>query len=371
MAKTVNRKERAIDTVNAIRSKASAEYQSSIPAFEYGADYNSAMQSIVQYSPFYNEFVSGLVNRIIFTIIQRNTFRNPLSVFRQGGFPLGTDLQHIYVNPASPKAYNINSGAAGLFEDAPADVKVQYFRRNRQDKYKLTVPRETLAGAFTRWEELDDFIQAEIASLYSGNTIDEYNLCKKVFAEAVKANAMVTDETIDYVAGDAVAAAQIVAKLRTLFGKFKFPSSDYNKYQAVAQAAGLTTATPATTWVENDDIVTLIRSDVLTDLDLYVQAQSFNIDRSQLMGNVIEVDSFEYLAGNPTQYAPGTRNTDLADCLAIICDRKAVQVFDNLNMAGGEFFNPDDLKHHYYMHVWQTYAFNLTANAVAILNAHA
>ena len=361
---------RAIDTVNAIRSKASEQYQSSIPRFEYGADYNSAMQSITQYTPFYNEFVNGLVNRIIFSQIQKASFTNPLGVFHRGGNPLGTDIQNLYTNPASPKAYNMNSGAAGLFEDAPADTKVQYFRRNRQDKYKITIAREVLCGAFTKWEDLDGFIQSQISSVYSGMAIDEYNLCKRVFAEGVKAHAVVTDETIDYIEDDEVSAVMLAKKLRTLYGKFKFPSSAYNKYQAVAIANGDVDATPAITWVENNDVVTLIRSDVLSDLDMYVDAQAYNLDKAKLLGEVIEVDNFSYIAGNGDAYAPGTQVDDLKDALAIICDRKAVQVFNNLQMAG-DFFNPDDLKHHYYTHVWQTYALNLCANCVVILNAHA
>lgn len=368
--KNVNQRTRAIDTVNAIRSKASAEYQNSIPRFEYGADYNSAMQTITQYTPFYNEFVNGLVNRIIFTQIQKSSYSNPLAVFHRGGNPLGTDIQNVYTNPASPKAYNMNSGAAGLFEDAPADTKIQYFRRNRQDKYKITIAREVLCGGFTTWEDLDGFIQSQIASVYSGMAIDEFNLCKKVFADAVKNHAIVTDETIDYVEDDEISAVMLAKKLRTLYGKFKFPSSNYNKYQAVAVANGDADATPAVTWVEGNDVVTLIRSDVLSDLDMYVDAQAYNLDKAKLLGEVIEVDSFEYFAGNAGEYKPGTLNTDLKDALAIICDRKAVQVFNNLTMAG-DFFNPDDLKHHYYTHVWQTYALNLCANAVVILNAHA
>lgn len=365
--KTVNPRQRAIDTVNAIRSKASAEYQAQIPRFESGADYTTAMQSIVEFTPFYNEFVSGLVNRIIFTQIQRQSFSNPLQVFHRGGYPLGTDIQNIYFNPSNAKAYDMNSGATGLFETVAPDAKVTYFRRNRQDKYKVTIPREVLAGGFTRWEQLDDFIQQAIASTYSGNSIDEFNLCKKVFATGVANNAIVTDDSIEYTSNDEVSATQLARLLRTYYGKFKFPSSSYNAYGPYARANGVEDATDAITWVENNDVVTLIRSDVLSDLDMYVEAQAFNLDKARLLGNVIEVDTFEYIAGNDTQYIPGTVHNELEKCLAIILDRKAVQVFDNLKMAG-DFFNIDDLKHHYYLHVWQTYGLNLCANCVAILD---
>lgn len=362
----VTPRERAINTVNAIRSQASEQYQSAIPRFEAGADYNSAMQSIVQYAPFYNEFVSGLVNRIMFTQIQRASFNNPLQVLHRGGYPLGTDVQNVYTNPANPKAYNMNSGATGLFENAPATTIVQYFRRNRQDKYKLTINREVLAGGFRSWEDLDAFIQSQMASIYSGMTIDEYNLMKKVFAEGVQEEAIVTDQTITYTPGTEQSALDLAAKLRTYYGQFRFPSYNFNKYQAYAQAHGVTGAPAAKTWVEGDDVLTIIRSDVLTDIDMYVEAQAYNIDKSKLLGQVIEVDNFNYFAGNPNAYEEGTENTDMEDCLAIILDRKAVQVFNNLQMAG-DFFNPDDLMHHYYMHVWQTYVLNLTANCVAIM----
>ena len=358
-----SQRQRAIDTVNAIRSTSSEAYQKAIPQFEQGADYTASMQTIVQYTPFYNEFVSGLVNRIMFTQIERKMFNNPLSIFHRGGSPLGTDVQDIYINPAAPKAYDMNSGAAGLFQDNAADVKVQYFRRNRQDKYKITIPREVLAGGFNSWEQLDSFVQGCINSVYSGNTIDEYNLCKKVFAQAAAQGALTTQD-IAWTDNNADASRALAIALRNLYGKFKFPSSDYNKYADFATAAGLT-VTPAITWVENNDVVVLIKTEVNTAIDMFVEAVAYNLDRSDLLGRIIEVDDFNYIAGPAATYTRGAKSTDMDDCLAIICDRKAVQVWNNLTMAG-DFFNPDDLKHHYYNHVWQTYGFNTCANAVAI-----
>ena len=122
------------------------------------------------YQPMLNEFVTNLINRIALTIVRNKSYSNPLSVFKKGSIPLGTDIQDIFTNPAIAEKYEYsNTAMAKLLTITDPDTHVAYYRRNRQDLYTKTISREGLQGAFVSWEKFNDFIASITTSLYSGN----------------------------------------------------------------------------------------------------------------------------------------------------------------------------------------------------------
>ena len=132
-----------------------------------------------EYQPQLNQFVNNLVNRIAMTIIRNKTYDNPLSVFKKGSMPLGTDIQDLYTNPAERNEYEISDQAAQrLLTLNDPDTNVAYYRRNRQDFYKKTVTREALQAAFVSWDDFNAYVDSITNSLYSGNYIDEFKFTK-------------------------------------------------------------------------------------------------------------------------------------------------------------------------------------------------
>ena len=331
---------------NVIRANSSEVFMNTVPSAT--KDNVQLIKNILfndSYQPMLNEFVNNLINRIGLTIIRNKSFNNPLSIFKKGSVPLGTDIQDIYENPAVAEQYEYsNTAMAKLLTITDPDTHVAYYRRNRKDLYTKTISRENLQGAFVSWEKFEDYISAITTSLYSGNYIDEFKLTKALVDGAYDNNKVIV-ETVNAVTDEASAKA-FVKKARALFNKMKFPSTDYNAYSKFSGAKG-----QITTWTDEDRVVMIVTSDLMAEVDVDVLARAFNIDNTKFLGRVIEVDKFE----NP-------------EIQAVICDEAWFQIYENI-MRFDEFYNARVMAWNEYLHVWQTYAICPFANAVVLATA--
>ncbi len=338
-------KKNLVDVVNALRDS-DATLKAALPVATE-ANIADVGNPILTYVPVANAFLDGLVNKIYMQIIRARAFRNPLALLKKGNAPLGSDIEEIHTNPATPVQYD--GTAETLLKQTPPDVAAAYHRLNRQDVYKLTIERADLRQAFTSWESFGNMVDANVNALYSGNYIDEFKLMLNTMTGALNEDAIVK-QTIDAPTDEATAKA-LIKKMRSLNRKFQLPSTAYNSWAALQAAAGVETPTPRTTWCNPEDVVVVITADTEALLDVEVLAAAFNIDRAQFIANnVIIVDSF----GEDSNIA------------ALMFDRAYVQVYDNLFIAE-PFRNPETLATTYFMHVWQTYSASPFANAVAFV----
>lgn len=360
MRKDTVKAERAVKVFNDARAQATDAYIGAVPEATISMDFTRAFAPLVKYTAFMNEFLSYVVNKLVFQVVESKMYENKFSMFRKPGFPLGTDYEYNYINPATPRAYSVELGDTLLNRKTP-DVKTQYFRRNREDQFWLTIPEPLLRGAFTQWEQLDDFITGAIRSLYSGNAIKEQHLIKTLFVDGVNDGIIRTETITGYDEENAAetSANALIKAVRRLTYNFAFPSAQYNNYADYAQANGLLNATPAITWVETNDIVALIRTSALVNAEVDSLAAAFNLELGDFRSRVVPVDAFAYV-NNEGETIENDR------IIAIITDRKAYEYRDNFTQAS-DFFNAAGLYRNHYLTVFQTYGINLCANAVALL----
>jgi hypothetical protein len=229
-----------------------------------------------------------------------------------------------------------------VFFSVSVDTKVAYYRRNRKDMYTKTIAREALQGAFVSWDKFEGFIASITQSLYSGAYIDEFKYTKALVAGAYENNKAIV-EVVDAVTDDQTGKA-FVKKARNLYKAMRFPSSNYNAYS-------LNTGDnkPVVTWTEPSRIVFMVRADVMTEVDVEVLASAFNMDKTDFLGRVIEVDKFD----------------DAGKVQAIIADEAFFQIYDNI-FRFDEFYNARVMAWNEYLHVWETFAICPFANAVIL-----
>lgn len=333
-----------IKMANLIRQYATPEYKNNVPEVKEGDMIQNIAEPILNYEPFMNEFVNGLVNRIALTMFtKKNAYSNPLNVFKKGKIPLGVDIQNIFTNPATGMPYEMSTNAmTKLLQVYNPDTKVEYFRRNRQWVYPVTISNDQLTGAFVSWEALEELIAQITNSLYSGNYIDEFEMTKDLLSQAVSQDKMIT-QVVGDVTSEATGKAFVKAA-RKLYLKMAFPSSNYNAYSKLGGKGN-----PVKTWTEAENISILITADALTEIDVEVLARAFNLDSTKLMGKIHVVDSFA--------------NDNI---IAVVCDDAFLQIYDNLYKFT-TFYNGVTLTWNYYFHAWNTFAISSFANAVALL----
>lgn len=294
------------------------------------------------YQPMLNEFVTNLINRIALTIVRNKSFDNPLSLFKKGSIPLGTDIQDIFTNPAEAEQYEYsNTAMAKLLTITDPDTHVAYYRRNRQDLYTKTISREGLQGAFVSWDKFEEYITSITNSLYSGNYIDEFEYTKQLVDGAYDNGKVIVEQVSNPV--DQSTAKAFLKKVRALYNKLSFPSTQYNAYSKFSGAKGT-----IKTWTEKDRVVLIIKADAMAEIDVEALASAFNIDKADFLGRVIQVDGFE--------------NEEI---VGVICDESWLQIYDNI-FRFDEFYNARVMAWNEYLHVWSTYAICPFANAVVL-----
>lgn len=330
--------------LDAIRTSASSYYSDRVPSATQ-TSLSTIGQVITSETALSNEFLDKLVNRIALTQINNKVASNPLAVLKKGGVPLGSDIQEIIANPSKAKVYDINS--TDLLSIVKPDVKALYYRLNRKDKYPVTITREMMQTAFTDSGTFSNFIDMIISTIYSGDNYDEFILMKNIIKTAYTANHIVKLEIFDEndtTLSDEKIAKDIVKAIKTYSKQFKFPKSDFNKYSTVVGG----TETPLITWCETKDQIVILNSAMAANIDVEVLAYTFNIDKSQIQAQTLEIDDFN---GAPI--------------VALLCDKSFFQVRDNLKEMRS-FENGDNLTMKYILHHWQTYGYSLFANAIAL-----
>ena len=340
----------AVDVVNAVVNT-STVLKENIP-LATNATLQSTGGAIMSYTPFMNEFINGLVNRIIFQEARNVVYENPLKIFKGADIPYGTDVQDSIANPAVATPYD-SSAMSDVLSPGKTDVKTVYYRRNRQDKYKVTVYDSQLAGAFTNAETFNNFVNMIINTLTSGDNIDEFKLMKGLLGQAIN-DGNIGSTSITPGADHEVFARTIITDARAKFLQFQFPSTSYNCYQKMATAAGIKNATPLTTWTTPDRISILIRADVAAYTDVEVLAKAFNMGKAEFMGRQVIVDSFG-----------DTGNA--AKTLAVIADNTMIRAHNNQYKMAETPYNASTLSRTYFLHHWETMAVSPFANAHAFV----
>ena len=346
-------------SLNAIRETSIQDntlYSKYVPEILPDTDIGTFSASIVADQTIANEFMSRLVKRIVYTQIENKTFRNKLKMLEGDRMPLGAIGQEIYINPAKGRRFNVDD-FAGLLAKYEADIKVQYPAVNTDIQYPVTITREKLRSAFTSWGNLNDFISGISNSLYNGAYIDEYRFTKNLVGNAYRTNS-VQMQTVSALTNEGTRKAFVKA-LRNAYLDFQEPNSHNNAWSKVG---GYGKA--VVTWSNPEDIVLLIRNDVLTEIDVEVLASAFNMDKTNFMGRVIAVDNFDKYDEE------GNKTFDASAVLALIADKSWFRIKEQ-DMAMDEFYNANNRTWQLYLNMVKMYNYSVFANAKLIVTSEA
>ena len=346
-----------VTSLNALREMSvngSSIYHQYIPVIDENTSISTIAEPVLTVPAVANDFMSMLVNRIVYTQFETKYFRNPLQILEGDRIPLGYAGQEIYVNPAKGRKYNVND-FAGLLQKYEADVKVQYMTLNSDLQYPVTVTRHDLKKAFTSWESLDRFIDQLSNSLYNGAYIGEYRYTKNLIGSAYSYGG-VQVETISAITDEASAKA-FVKKVRNLFLNFQTPATTFNAWSKVGGEGN-----PITTWSNPEDIIVILRNDVRTEIDVDVLASAFNMDKATLMGNILTVDNFDIIDDE------GVKRFDGSNILGMIADKSWFKI-KRQDMYLDEFYNANNRTWQYYLNITKMYQYSLFANAVVLATA--
>ena len=293
----------------------------------------------------------GLLKQIAYVATVTRTFNNPLAQLEGENMPLGWAGEETYINPVQGRQFDVND-FAGILQKYEADVKVQYLTINMDLQYPVTLTRDKIRTAFNSWRDLEEFINGIVNALYNGAYIGMFNYTKALISSAFKENkAQYIKVTTP---SNESTGKAFIKKLRELYTLFQLPSQSYNAW---AKVGG--NGKPVTTWCAPEDIVVMLRADIVATVDVDVLAAAFNMDKANFIGRLITVDNFDVYADD------GEKVYDGQHILGFIGDKAWFKIKQQ-DMALDMWFNPNNRSWQYYLNVVKMYNYSLFANGVVI-----
>ena len=302
---------------------------------------------ILQYEPLMNEF-TNMVCKIAETWVRQKNLRNPLALLKRATpSPLGLDIEEVFVNAAS--ATKFDKCGSALLDCKDNDIKPAYHRRNREEQYEAYVSRAQMQSAFTSWDKMDDLIQNIVNSLFNGNRNDEWTYSKALFGQGAVDGVIMNKQGVAKPVDEATGKAFVKAA-RTHALNMQMPGTSYNSYYELTGAVG----NPVITQTYPEDLICVIRTDVLSNIDVDVLAMAFNMSKADFIGRVIAVDQFTDNSGGA-----------LPNQLAFIGDQNVPVIVTQLEETSS-FWNAKALKWTYYLTMFQIWSLSPFWNGVML-----
>lgn len=332
---TKNLKANSAEILNQIRNNASQAYADSVDICD-GDNIRTVGQQIMSDTGYTNEFLMGLLNRIGTVIMQSKTWNNPLKVFKRGLLEFGEVAEEIFVNEVEEREYDMYEAQDRVFKVAIPDVRACFYPLNSRKQYKATINETMLQQAFLSREGVVDLINKIMERISLQDNDFEFRTMKNIFRDCYT-KGMFYPVIVDNPLESADNTKALVRKMRAIYSKLKFVSTDYN-------FVGVKTFTSA------EDIHIFIDADLEAKLDVDVLASAFNMNKTEFLGKLTVLDSLPI----PNAYA-------------IVCDKEFFRVWDN-KIASGNTYNSEGLYNNYVFHHWETFGHSPFANAIIFTN---
>lgn len=269
-----------------------------------------------------NQFMDILVNRIGFTYVRQQAYKNPLSVFKGTKLSYGSTIQEIA--PRWIKAHSYDDENETLLKLHRPEAEVWYHSQNRRDQYPISINLDELRTAFTEETGLNKLVASIMTVPQNSDEYDEFNIMKQLIGEYENRwgfykehlNAMPTDEA---------SGKEFLTKLQTLGGKIQFPSARYS-------------GTSIPVFAKPEELVLITTPEAQAGLNVNTLASLFNVELANVKYRVVLVDEFP-----------------IAGAVALLTTEDFFICSDTLYNTTS-FWNPQTLTTNYYLNHWGVYS---------------
>ena len=293
-----------------------------------------------QFQAVANQFLEALFNKVIYQTVDSMDFSNPFK--RYDSFPIsfGDTIENIFVE--MPKGYKFDKDATDPFAKAKPSVKTLYATINYEMQYETTIEDSLLRRATLNEYGFMNLIETILSSLSKSMNIDEYFATLTMLNNAnLFANGI---ETYTSGATDEETAKIITKKIIDVATNMQLPNTKNNKLKTLNSTA-------------NNRLLLVIKQDILNSINLDYLTGVFNLDKVDLIKNIIPVETFQYKDGE-SEVLKGE------DISFMIIDTKG---FDNhvALQDGGMIYNPKGKYTNHFYNLWKIISYKYFYNARA------
>lgn len=271
----------------------------------------------------YNQFLDTLVNRIGFTFVRQQSWKNPLAVFKNGKYNYGSTIQEIGVQWV--KAHTYTDDNETLLKMHRPEVQAAYHTMNRQDQYPISITLPELRQAFTQEYGLNQLVAGVLQAPINSDEYDEFQIMKNLFAEYEKAWGFYkvhVDEPVDQ-----TTSQELLTALQTYKGKLMFPSTLYN--------SGVV---DIPVFARPEELVLFLTPESQANINVEGLATLFNLDKAEAKIHTVIIDELP-----------------IPNAVALLTTQDFFVCQDNV-YENSSFYNPQTLTTNYYLTHWGTYS---------------
>lgn len=291
-----------------------------------------------------NEFLSSLFNKVLYQTVAQMEFVNPFKKYDSFPINFGDTIENVFVE--LPKGYKFNKDDTNPFVKVVPSVKALYVSINYEMQYESTIQDSLLRRACLSQYGFMNLIDTILAQIAKSASLDEYFATIGMLNNAnIYANGF---ETVTLPAGN---TADENAKLATekiidVVTSFQLPKTTNNKLGVMNTTS-------------KDNVLLIIKRTLLNSINLDYLAGVFNLDKVELVSNIIPVDDFRITEDNN-----GTPTVVGDDLDFIVLDTNG---FDNhvALQDGGLIYNPKGKYTNHFYNLWKIISFKQFYNARA------
>ena len=270
----------------------------------------------------FNQFMDVLINRIGFTYVRQQSYKNPLSVFKGTKLSYGSTIQEIA--PRWIKAHSYEDENETLLKLHRPEAQAWYHSQNRRDQYSISVNVDELRTAFTDETGLNKLVASIMTTPQNSDEYDEFLIMKQLIAE-YEAKWGFYKHHLSAAPTDEATGKELLTALQTYGGKLQFPSSVY-------------TGTEIPVFAKPEELVLLVTPETQASLNVNTLAALFNVDLAKVRYRTVIIDEF------PVPNAVALLTTeDFFVCSDTVYNTTS-------------FWNPQTLTTNYYLNHWGIYS---------------
>lgn len=308
----------------ALAKNGSPEFQTRVPeAVKSGLKFT--LDTITEYTPLWNEFVSGLINRIGKVIVRNNSWQNPLARFKKGMLRAGEQVEEI--QHGLLKAYSTSATKAATEEDifgwSQPYVESNFHKHNYRVCYKLSIDNSELRKAFITEDGLSEFISGLMGVPATSDAQDEFltmaRLLKEYEARDGFFKVHVDDVSVDKPKDEDV--KHLLRRIREFRNKLRFLNTAYNPARMPVAA-------------DLSDIVLFVSPEVESAIDVHALAAAFNLKYEEVPFRTVVL---------PAEQLPAPK------IQAILTTSDFFQIYDTM-LQTESIFNPGNVATNFFYH---------------------
>lgn len=241
-----------------------------------------------------NEFLGTVVEKIGRQEYSSKAYLNPLARFKKGFISNANEIEEIYV--ARVQGTTQDFEGTDTLKRVKPNITTQYHKQNYGKCYTATVTDEQVRRGFTTEGGVRKIADEILTQLQTGYEYDEYIAMRDNFCDLIEGTPC--KRTITAITNQTT-AKEFVKKVKKDVAKMQFRNTEFATVERNCKPS---------------DLVLVLRSGLLAEIDVELLATAFNVDKTQLDTMVIEVDDF-----------PENENVQ-----AMLLEQNALMVFDTL-----------------------------------------